>query len=219
MAKRSDAARRFATFFLAAGRAGLMAAMSAAALSLGCSRGPSRVDAPQWDPPALAERIVRELDKNGDGQLNAQELSAAPGLATGVRLIDSDKNGEISQAELEARFQQFKDRRVGLRAHTFQVLYKGQPVPAAEVLFKPEPYLEGIIESAGGTTDAQGMVSPQTVDKGLPAMRVGYYRVQIKSPQLKLPAKYEGDGSPLGAEVSDSDDRLSYGVTQLKLTD
>jgi hypothetical protein len=178
-----------------------------------------RVAAPDWDPSGLAEQIITDLDKNGDSQVGADELKAAPGLAAGARLIDVDKNGQLTREEIEARFTEYADRRIGARAHSFQISYKGRPVPDADVVFMPEPILEGLIEPARGKTDSEGLVSPQTDGIDVPAMRVGYYRVQVTSPKMKIPAKYETENTPLGTEVSDHDDAASYGVTPLKLAD
>jgi hypothetical protein len=199
---------------------GMMAVVCLLSLA-GCSRGPSRVEAPDWDPSDLAERIMTDLDKNGDGNIDADEITAAPGLAAGARFIDTNKDDQLTQEELEARFELYEERQIGLRSHTFRLSYKGRPVPGAEVVFNPEPYLEGIIEPANGTTDAQGVVSPRTVGMDLPveAMRIGYYRVQVKSPHVKIPAKYQSAETPLGAEVTLSDDASSYGMTHLELTD
>lgn len=187
----------------------------AAALAGGCNRGPARIEAPDWDPPALAEQIISELDKGGDGQVNQQELSASPGLASGVRYLDRDQNGEVTAAEIEAQFAKYRDRRVGLRAPTFRLTYKGRPVPDAEVTFLPERYLEGVIEPAHGTTDVDGFFAPQTEGQDVPGARLGYYRVQVKSPQVKIPAKYSTEESPLGANISLVEDESSYGVNSV----
>lgn len=200
-------------------RVGLVALL---ALVAGCGRGPSRIEAPDWDPPAQAEAIIAQLDKNSDGQVDAAELQGAPGLAAGVRFIDDDKNGQVTAAEIEAQFAKYRDQRVGLRTPAFRVTYKGRPVPDAEVKFVPEPFLEGVIEPASGTTDIDGFVYPQTAGQDVPGTRLGYYRVQINSPKVQIPAKYAGADSPLGADVSLVEDESSYGantVTQLKLTD
>jgi len=194
-------------------------AMFAAMAISGCNRGPGRVEAPDWDPSDLAEQIVADLDKNADAQVDETELAAAPGLAAGARFIDANEDDRLTREELEARFKLYEQREIGLRSHTFQLSYKGRPLPEAEVVFAPEPFLEGIIEPATGTTDARGVVAPQTVGMNLPAMRIGYYRVQVKSPHVKIPAKYQTAESPLGAEVTLSDDASSYGRTQLKLVD
>jgi hypothetical protein len=63
---------------------------------VGCSHRPPRVEAPPWNPSALAQRVLEQLDKNGDEAVDAQELAAAPGLAAGVRFIDADKDGRLS---------------------------------------------------------------------------------------------------------------------------
>jgi hypothetical protein len=187
------------------------------AVTIGCSRGPARVAAPDWDPSGLAEQLISELDKNGDSQVSEEELKAAPGFAAGTRLFDADKNGQVSREEIELRLTEYAERKIGARAHSFQISYKGRPVPNADVVFLPEPMLEGVIEPARGKTDSEGIVAPQTDGIDVPAMRVGYYRVQVTSP--KIPAKYQNENTPLGTEVSDHDDAASYGVTPLKLTD
>ena len=212
MTERSIAAQGFK-------RGSLPAALMLAALAVGCSRGPSRVAAPDWDPSDLAERILTELDKNADSQISQEELQAAPGLAAGARLIDADKNSQLSREEIETRLTEYAERRIGARTHSFQISYKGRPVPDADVVFMPEPILEGLIEPARGKTDSEGLVAPETDGLGVPAMRVGYYRVQVTSPKIKIPAKYQNENTPLGTEVSDHDDAASYGVTPLKLTD
>lgn len=185
----------------------------------GCQRGPHRVAAPSWDPSALAEQIMSQFDKSGDAKLDATELKAAPGLAAGTRFIDQDKDGALTATEIEARFQHFREMKVGLRSQSYRLTYKGRPVPEAEVVFSPESYLEGVIEPARGTTDSGGLVTPQTDGQKLPGVRVGYYRVQVTSTRAKIPAKYSSPGTPLGADVSLGEDAAAYGVSELHLVD
>jgi hypothetical protein len=196
------------------------AGLSLATLILaGCGQGPDRVEAPDWDPPAMAERIVADLDKNGDAQIDAEELAAAPGLKSGVRFIDVNKDDRVTGEELEARFERYREARIGLRSPGFRLVYKGRPVADAEVVFTPEPFLEGVIETARGTTDAQGIVTPQAEGQDLLGMRVGYYRVQVTSPRTRIPEKYNGSATTLGADVSLGEDEASYGLVNLQLTD
>jgi hypothetical protein len=197
-------------------------ALAVTALTIGCSRGPVRVAAPDWDPSGLAEQIITDLDKNGDSQVGADELKAAPGLAAGARLIDADKNGQLTREEIKAQFTKYVEQRVGLRMASFRVTYKGRPVPDAEINFVPEPFLEGVIEPARGTTDVEGIVSPKTEGQDLPGVRLGYYRVQVTSPKVTIPEKYTRPDSPLGADVSLVEDASGYGARstpQLQLTD
>jgi hypothetical protein len=196
--------------------------LAVAALVSGCSRGPARVAAPDWDPSDLAEQILTELDKNADSQVSTEELKAAPGMAAGARHIDVDKNGQLSREEIEAQFTKYVEQRIGLRTASFRLTYKGRPVPDAELTFIPEAFLEGVIEPARGTTDVEGFVAPKTEGQDLPGVRLGYYRVQITSPKVKIPEKYTRPDSPLGADVSLVEDASTYGVgstPQLKLTD
>jgi hypothetical protein len=175
--------------------------------------------APSWDPPALAEQIMAQFDKNGDAKLDSAELKAAPGLAAGARFIDQDKDGALTTAEIVARFQHIREMKVGLRSQSYRLTYKGRPVPDAEVVFFPESYLEGVIEPARGRTDPGGLVTPQTEGQKLPGVRVGYYRVQVTSPRLKITARYASASTPLGADVSLAEDASSYGVSELRLLD
>ena len=52
-------------------------------------------------------------------------------------------------------------------------------------------------------------------------LRVGYYRVVVESPRVKIPAKYgSAETTTLGVEVSPvSDDQISYGTINLVLQD
>lgn len=188
-------------------------------MMVGCGGGPGRVDAPDWDPAGLASQIVTDLDKNGDGAVDAAELEGAPGLAAGKRFIDADGDDKITAAEIEARFDKYASLRIGLRGQTFRITFKGRPVANAEVRFIPESFLTGTIEPAAGTTDENGVVIPIAEGQDLTGLRIGYYRVQIVSGGGTIPDQYRQETSPLGADVSLSEDADSYGTTELKITD
>jgi hypothetical protein len=62
-----------------------------------------------------AQDIFKKLDKNGDGSLDADELSAAkskngkgPDASRIMALADADKDGKISAAENDAAFAKMK---------------------------------------------------------------------------------------------------------------
>jgi hypothetical protein len=198
---------------------GQMAVACALITLAGCSRAPSRVAAPSWDPDELSDNILTALDKNSDGAVDAEELSASPGLAAGARYIDADHDKKLTREELAARFERYRALRVGLRSPSFLVTYRGRPVPEATLDFIPEAWLDGLVEPAHGTTDAGGIVVPQAEGQDLPGMRIGYYRVKVTAPKTKIPPKYSADDSPLGADVSLGDDASSYGSVELKITD
>lgn len=202
-------------------RSSARASLFGAALAMigGCSGGPARVAAPDWDPAGIAESIVADLDKNSDGAVDAEELKEAPGLAAGARFVDADNDGKLTAEEIETRFDKYVALKIGLRGKTFRITYKGRPVANAEVRFIPEDFLMGTIEPATGTTDDNGVVSPiaEGKDRG---MRVGYYRVQIVSGGATIPDAYRTEASPLGADVSLSEDAASYNsLPELKIAD
>jgi hypothetical protein len=188
---------------------------------VGCSNKPSRIEAPSWDPDGFADAIMTKLDANTDGSVDKAELARAPGLEWGATYIDTDKNGSLSRDELVARFQMYKDMRLGIKNKQFQLSYKGRPVPGAKVTLIPEFFLEGIVEPATGETYVDGVVDPIIQGEEIPGLRVGYYRVVVESPRVKIPAKYSSaETTTLGAENSPiSDDPRSYGTIQLVLKD
>ncbi|RIK85063.1 MAG: hypothetical protein DCC67_04515 [Planctomycetota bacterium] len=164
---------------------------------------------------------MTSLDKNSDARIDGDEIKGSPGLAAGVRSADANGDGNLSADELEAQFTKYRDQRVGLQRAAFQLVYKGKPVPNAEVRFIPEPYLEGVVTPASGTTDIDGVVLPHVDGEQLPGMQLGYYRVQVISSTVNVPEKYSSADSPLGADVS-LVDATSYGmnsVVRLELTD
>jgi hypothetical protein len=185
----------------------------------GCSGRPSRVEAPSWDPSGLTDNIFESLDKNADEKIDQEELAASPGLEAGAKLIDEDQDKALTRAELESRFKRYQALRVGVTSPSFVVTYRGRPVADATLDFIPEPWQDGAIESARGTTDVSGRTSPAILDPPQPGMRLGFYRVKVVAPNAKIPEKYAGEQSPLGANVSFGDPDSGYAINKLILTD
>jgi hypothetical protein len=167
----------------------------------GCSNSPSAVSIPEWDPPGFASAILAELDKNGDTLVDKAELTAAPGLAFGARFIDTSGDGKLSRDELETRFSKYRERRLGLTSQPLRLTRNGRPLVDARVQLVPEFFLSETIEPAEGTTLVEGMVYPSVSGQQTALMRVGYYRVQVTSPTVNLPAKFN-TASTVGVEVS-----------------
>jgi hypothetical protein len=190
-------------------------------LLVGCQNRPSRVDAPSWDPDAIADAILGKLDGNKDGSVDTKELAGAPGLGWGAQYIDTDKNGQLNRDELVARFETYRNMKVGLTSKQLQLSYKGRPLSGAKVTLVPEFFLADVIEPATGEAASEGVVGPVTQGAEVPGVRAGYYRVVVESPSVKVPAKYaSADSTPLGVEISGfGDDPRSYGTIQLVLRD
>jgi hypothetical protein len=195
--------------------------VAALAFVAGCRQGPSRIAAPSWDPDGFADAVLAKLDKNSDGAVDMTEVAAAPGLAKGAVHIDTDKNKSLSRDELVARFQMYRDMRLGLASRSMLVSYKGRPLGGAKVTFVPEFFLEGLVEPASGETFADGSITPQTEGMDVPGLRAGYYRVVVDAPSAKLPSKYSSaETTTAGIEISPvSDGADSYARAHIALTD
>jgi hypothetical protein len=186
---------------------------------VGCSKAPSRIAAPTWEPVSYADAVLAKLDKNSDGSLDKTELAAAPGLAWGAKAMDTDKNGSLSRDELVARFELYRKMRLGLTSQQMQISYNGRPLSGAKVTLVPEFFLADVIEPASGES-IEGFVDPRIPDADPPGLRVGYYRVIVESPKMKIPAKYSSaETTTLGVEVSPVSDATSTGIPQLVLRD
>lgn len=203
--------------------AGLMSSVVVAAAAVGsasgCSKSPGRVETPEWDPASFSAKVIADFDTNGDAKLDRPEMTKAPGLAAGAKLLDQDSDGAVTGEELARRFDLYAQHKIGLSARQLRLMYRGRPLAGADVRLVPETFLEGVIEPASGQTDLEGFVSPNAGVEGLPGMRSGYYRVQVTSPRVTLPAKFN-DSTTLGVEVSNlREDSASYGPIEVRLTD
>jgi hypothetical protein len=189
--------------------------------SLGCSQGPARVAAPEWEPEQFADQVLAKLDAGADGALATDELAAAPGLSWGAKYIDDDKDGVLSRDELVARFEFYRKLNIGSISKELEFVYNGRPLPEANVKLIPEFFLEGVLEPASGQTNVLGIANIQAEGVEQTGLRPGYYRITVDSPSVKIPAKFAAaDTTPLGVEIPPySNDPAAYGTIRLQLKD
>jgi hypothetical protein len=186
---------------------------------IGCSSRPAAISIPKWSPENFTGTILERLDKSGDSQLDQRELAAAPGLAFGVRFIDKNGDGKLGRDELIERFAMYRDSRVGLMPGELRITYNGQPLADADVRLVPEFFLEDIIEPATGATHGDGVVRPSVPDQRTPLMRIGYYRVEVRSNKRPLPAKFNSQ-TTIGVELSPfANETVSSSTIEIALRD
>jgi hypothetical protein len=185
----------------------------------GCGKAAPRMEAPAWDADGFADAVMTKLDANGDGSLQQPELSSAPGLAWGAKYIDSNKDNALSREELNERFALYEKMRRGLISKQVQLSYKNRPLPGAKVKFVPEFFLDGVVEPAEGETMEDGVVDPQTQGLNVAGVRVGYYRVVIESPKVKIPPQFgSAETTTVGVEIPPySNDPALDGTIKLAL--
>lgn len=183
-------------------RLSLIAAATICGLAIGCTGvGRRRIETPTVDIPAAAAAALQEYDSDGNGTLGDAELVACPAINRFRDAYDSNGDG-VTLDELETRFALlFGSNAPGMMKVACTVANGGRPVANALVRFTPERFLTGAVLPASGTTDANGRAEiaiddaalPES-DRGLAAMQVGLYRVEVQHPT--------GENKTLGWEVS-----------------
>ena len=137
--------------------------------------------------PALAA-VAIQYDKNGDGQLIAEEIAA--GIST------------------------WQQTGVGARPVPFEVRLNDKPLGGATVRLVPAPFLGDSTKEASGETNAGGNgqfnMKPEDRPKNapnMPLMQPGLYHVLITHPTIKIPPKYN-TGTTLGIEITSANPGL-----------
>jgi hypothetical protein len=157
----------------------------------------------------MADSAMELNDKNSDGVLDQQELAAAPGLRAAAEAepdpADSNKDGKLSRDEVRDRIAHYQDTATGLTNVPLEI-YKGKtPVAGATVELLPEPFLEGVLDVATGTTRENGFVIPTIVGEAAEGIRPGMYRIKVNnedtSKGIEVSRPREGYTSPGPARI------------------
>jgi hypothetical protein len=178
-----------------------------------CARGPAPVTQPGIDPDDAGSQAMEMYDTNGDGKVAGDELEKSPSLKVALPRLDTNSDSGVSADEVAARVNAWKAMRTGLASVRCQVTLDGKPLPGAQVVFEPEPFLGQEIKTATGTTNPFGDAAPTIAPEDRPdptlpgGVHFGLYRVRITKPtngQESLPARYNKE-TTLGQEVSYDD--------------
>ena len=79
-----------------------------------------------------------------------------PGLKAAIKQLDTNHDGKISEQEIADRIKSWADSQIGRMQVTCRVTHNGKPLAGAKVVFVPEKFLGGTIQSGSGTTSAIG---------------------------------------------------------------
>ena len=153
--------------------------------------------------PVAARKAMELYDTNHDGFLDAKELDQVPGLKAAIKEVNTNHDGKISEQELAARIKGWTDLQIGRMPVVCRVTHQGKALAGATVVFVPESFLGGTLQSGSGTTNAAGSAnisSPYAADASVKGLSPGFYRVQITKAGEKIPAKYNSE-TIFGAEV------------------
>ena len=190
-------------------------------LPIGCSGRPARVHPPTYNAQAGAEAIAA-YDANGDGAIADEEFDSVGALRAALKQIDTDGDGRVTAAEIDARVQAWQSTKVAEMPVLCEVTIDGKPLAGAQVTFEPEPFLGDILKPAGGTTEANGNASISLADEHLadpryPGVACGWYKIRVTSSEREIPAKYNTQ-TTLGCEVAINAHWVNHGTVVVKLT-
>ena len=183
-------------------RGGWMLAVVALVM-VGCwGGGPSRVVAPEVNASAAAAEALAQYDTNKDGKIAGAELDAVPALKLALPKLNPGGNS-VDAAQIAARIAQWKESKVGRLALAVIVNRRGKPLAGATVTLVPEKFQGDVLPTGVGTTDESGSVGPSATGSspGEGGMPPGFYRVEITKAGEKIPEKYNTK-TTLGIEVA-----------------
>lgn len=196
------------------GSASIRAAMRSSLLIAGmvlpgCHPGPREVAPPELNAAAAASAAISQYGKDGDGTLNASELSGSPALTEAFERIDADHDQSITGAEFTQRLESWKQGST-LIPLTCSVTLRGKPLAGARVRLVPEEFLAKGLPAGEGITDETGVAAISMPDEARPfpdapaGMYPGFYRVEISKQEggrEVVPDAYTGAKSSLGLEL------------------
>jgi hypothetical protein len=152
-------------------------------------------------------------DADGDGKIAGDELEKAPALRAALPRLDTNNDGAVSEDEIVARVNAWKEMRTGMASVRCHVTLDGQPLTGATVVFEPEAFLGEEVKTATGTTNPFGDAAPTIAPEDRPeptlpgGAHFGLYKVRISkvvNGKETIPSRYNTE-TTLGQEVSYDD--------------
>ncbi len=173
----------------------------------GCSDVPEPPPRFQIDPQQAAQEAMKLYDRNGDGALDAKELTASPPLRELLKHLKEKSPGHpdsLTAEDISGRLEEWVKAPATLCSGMVTVYLDGKRLEAATVTYDPEPFLGPSYHWHQGQTNAAGMAVLDPELQEYPGdIYVGLYRVRISkrvNGKESLPARYNTE-SELGREV------------------
>jgi hypothetical protein len=173
---------------------------------LACRGGPDRVYPPKISASAAATEAINTFDTNKDGKIDGAELVKCPGMKAALAQVNKSGGDYVDYDMIRDRILAWQATKLGRMSLRCSVTHNGQPLANADVKFVPEAFLGPNMKVASGKTDENGNamlsipVDPNN-RKDLPGVPPGFYRVEVTSPNMAIPDKYNAN-TVLGQEVA-----------------
>ena len=177
----------------------------------GCwDRGRPRIYPPKFDPAAGQKAVEQYGDK----------LDKVPSLVSAGKALDTNGDGKITAAKINARIQAWLNSKLGRMPLRCKITHGGQPLVGATVVFEPEKFLGPDVKAGEGITDAAGRCSiavpPDKPDDPSNTIAPGFYRVKVTKEGENIPAKYNTE-TIFGQEVAGDSPKLRAGMLTFEL--
>lgn len=194
--------------------------ISVCLVSHGCF-GVRAPEKPELSPAESAATALQEYDSDGDSLISEEEAESAPGLLAAFKKVDADSDGQLSADEIERRINYYKTATSWVVPGQCKILYRGKPLPNANVEFEPEALLGASFQPCSGVTDDQGIANISRPGADIQGIFLGFYRVRItkekKNGEEMLKAKYNTE-TTLGFEATnDTPDQSNYDAITFSL--
>lgn len=98
----------------------------------------------------------------------------------------------------------------GIKPCSYDFSFKGRPLADAKVRLVPEPFLADLLGVAEGVTNSNGTAALKIASRTRTGAPFGYYRLEVTSDKVKIPAKYNTE-TTLGVELSPTIDGTEMG--------
>ena len=200
---------RFAYCQSAIGSVALFFAVAAIGVT-GCSNQPARVQVAAVDPDEAGNRAVELYDRDGDGQLNSEEIAAVPTFKKNLSKYDANGDGNITADEVAERIDEWFQQKIAIRTLDVVVTFDRRPLSDATVEFIPEEFLGAACKPASGVTDKSGLAKifmdpadlPEDLKKRfVNGIMTGAYKLRVTHASKKIPARYN-EATMLGEDVT-----------------
>ena len=126
--------------------------------------------------------------------------------------IDANGDGAVSREEIEKRLAAYIAAAPHIEPFVCFVWHRGKPLTGATVRLVPEPFLADDLPAATGTVGDDGFCVVAIDAEKMPIVHAGMYRVEVRSPHVNLPDKFN-DRTELGVEVAAKSITLRRGGT------
>jgi hypothetical protein len=167
--------------------------------------GDRRIVPPVLDAEEAAGKALAEFDLNKDSFLDAAELERCPGLKCCIKELDKDSDGRLNADEISERLSKFRGSGVGLLGVSCTLVRNDAPFPGPTVTLVPEKFLQPALKASSGVADDRGQVTLQIEDQPVPGVALGFYRIEVSYKDAEgketIPARYNSE-TILGHEVT-----------------